>query len=115
MEVTFPHGSTKIFQLDLGFNREMIIPLDEFKLIEIGNKRISTDYLRFSTPSSFEDIENTTAFDTIKINRNYYLTGLTTNKLVKERLIGLLFFERFEFLILDCLNKAVYISENTIY
>jgi hypothetical protein len=115
IEVTFLHRTTKIFQLDLGFNGAMIIPLDEFKSIENGNKAVDTESLRFSTPSSFEDVENMTVLDSIKINRNYYLESLSANKLVKERLIGRLFFEHFEFLILDYLNKSVYISKNAFY
>ncbi len=41
------------------------------------------------------------------------LVHSSTNKLVKEPLIGRFFFEQFEFLILDYLNKAVYISKNS--
>ncbi len=115
VEVTLRDKNTKKFELDLGFNGMMIMPLKEFTLIEIGNKRIYTDSRRFSTPSSFEVVENTHAFDTIKINRNYFLTTITTNKLIKETLIGRLFFERFEFLILDYLNKSVYVSKKTFY
>ena len=88
IEVSFLHRTTKIFQLDLGFNGMMIMPLDEFNSLELGNKLIFTDFLRFSTPSSFEDIENTTALDTIKINRKDYWTSLSTNKMAKEPLIG---------------------------
>ena len=115
MEVTLRGKNIKIFQLDLGFNGMMMMPLEEFMPIEMGNKLMFFDSLRFSTPSSFEDLENTHALDTISIDRNYYLATLTTNKLVKETLIGRRFFERFEFLILDYLNKSVYVSKNTIH
>jgi hypothetical protein len=113
--VTLRNKTTRKFQLDLGFNGMMILPLREFTQIEIGNKGIYTDSSRFSSPSSFEVVENTHAFDTIKINRNYFLTTITTNKFIKETLIGRLFFERFEFLILDYINKSVYVSKNAFY
>ena len=115
IEVEFPNKGTKVFQLDLGFNGVMIMPLEEFRSIENGNKAVDTESLRFSTPSSFEDVANMTVLDSIKISRNYYLERLSTNKLVKERLIGRYFFEHFEFLILDYINRSVYISKNTFY
>jgi hypothetical protein len=115
VEINLRNISTKKFDLDLGFNGMMILPLKEFTQIEIGNKRIYTDSLRFSTPSSSEIVENIYALDTIKINQSFFLTTLITNKLIKERLIGRLFFERFEFIILDYPDKLVFVSKNMQY
>jgi hypothetical protein len=115
VEINLRNISTKKFELDLGFNGMMILPLKEFTQIEIGNKRIYTDSLRFSTPSSSEIVENIHAHDTIKINRSFFLTTLTTNKLIKETLIGRLFFERFEFIILDYPDRLVFVSKNMQY
>jgi hypothetical protein len=73
------------------------------------------DSFRFSTPSGFELVENRNVLDTVKIGQKYCWTILNANNSVKEKLMGFCFFERFDFLILDYLNKKVYISKNSLY
>jgi hypothetical protein len=114
IELEFLHKKTKTFQLDLGFNGMLIMPLEEFMSFEIG-KKIYADSFRFSTPSGFELVENRHVWDTVKIGQKLYFPGLDANKSVKEKLIGLRFFEQFKFSILDYVNKAVYISKKSFY
>lgn len=115
MELKFQHKKAQSFQLDLGFNGMLMMPLDEFIPFEVGNKPIYADSLRFSTPSGFKLIENRNAIDTIRINQKLYWVILDANKSVREKLVGLRFFERFEFLILDYVNRTVYISKKSFY
>jgi len=52
--------------------------------------------------------------DSIQIGRLYFNTPVTTNEKVREKLIGLRFFGDFNFIIIDYLNKAVYLSKKRI-
>jgi hypothetical protein len=71
VKLEFPHKKAKTFQLDLGFNGMLIIPLEEFVSFEVG-KRIYADSFRFSTPSGFELVENRNTWDTVKIGQKLY-------------------------------------------
>jgi hypothetical protein len=114
VELQFPHKKAQTFELDLGFNGMLIMPLEEFVSFEAG-KKIYADSFRFATPSGFELVENRQIWDTVKIGQKLYFPRLDANKSVKEKLIGLHFFEQFEFLILDYVNKSVYISKKSFY
>jgi hypothetical protein len=114
IELLFPNRKTQVFQLDLGFNGTLIMPLEEFGTFEAG-KKIFRDSFRLSTPSDFELVENMTVEDTVLVNQKLYWVFLNANKSVKYKLVGLGFFQRFEFLILDYLHNEVYISKKALY
>ena len=111
--VSFRNSVTEKLELDLGYNGWIIIPAEMAKPIFV-NKKIYTDSMRFSTPGSTAIIKNSVVADSIQIGRLYFNTPVTTNEKVREKLIGLRFFGDFNFIIIDYLNKAVYLSKKRI-
>ncbi len=97
--------------LDFGFNRDILLPSADFDKIVKGNDKIYTDSLVFTTPASHNAVEAIQASDSIQIQKKYFITGISTNKLATERLIGLPFFEQFDFVIFDYGNKVFYVSK----
>ena len=113
MMVRFRNSVTAKLELDLGYNGWIILPTDLAKPIFV-NKKIYTDSMRFSTPGGSAIIKNSVVADSIQIGRRYFDTPITTNEMVREKLIGLRFFGDFNFIIIDYLNKAVYLSKKRI-
>ena len=112
IEVSFRNNIKKKFDLDLGFNGCLILPAEEFRLLEADNtKGILTDSLRFSTPAGFQNIKNDFTADSIRIGGLQFLSLIATNKLVKDKLIGLDFFKHFEFVVIDYVSRKVYLSK----
>jgi hypothetical protein len=115
IEITFSNTVKKKFELDLGFNGSIIMPEDEFASITGTHTKVFNRLGKFSTPASAVTIESHYITDSIKAG-NYYFDShfvqpVSTNEMVKEKLIGLGFFKQFGFLIIDYKNKAVYLSK----
>ena len=115
IEVSFRNNSKEKFELDLGYNGSLIMPAREFASVTAGNKKTFTEARRFSTPAGASTVENTIVRDSIRVGRQHFATLISTNKLVKEKLIGLDFFNQFEFVVIDYINKAVYLSKKRLY
>lgn len=110
VDVAFGDNNIKRMAIDLGYNDDMLLPLSEFKAINESDK-IFIDSARFSTPASENIVKNLSAFDTVKINENWFFTMTSSNEMVKERLIGLKFFRKFDYVIFDFINKRIYIPK----
>ena len=110
IDVSFRNNIVKNVQLDLGFNGGILLPPKTFRQVAKGNSKFYKDSLRFSTPSHATIIEATHVFDTFKINRNQFSTLISSNEQARESLIGLGFFGQFRYVVIDYLNKAVYIQ-----
>lgn len=115
IDVAFRNNVIKTLQLDLGYNLSLIMPPNEVNEISRGNDKRYTKLLNFSTPSGSQEIETTQLIDSVLIDNNYYKCIISSNSLVKEALMGRLFLQQFEFIILDYLNKGVYVSKNRLY
>src|SRR3954447_13427242 len=98
VDVDFGDNNIKGMAIDLGYNDYMLLTLSEFKAINEPNK-IFIDSGRFSTPASANIINNLWAIDTVKINENWFVTMASSNEMVKERVIGLKFFRKFDYVI----------------
>jgi hypothetical protein len=96
--------------IDLGYNGELLMPLKEFNKISSQKKTFATP-AKFSTPGSDNVINRLSIFDTINIHHNWFLTIVSSNETIKERLIGLPFFMRFDFVIFDFINKQIYTAK----
>ena len=106
----FRNNVVEDVELDFGYNGSILLPTSDFLQITRGYINLIKRDLRFSTPGNNSDLENTLAFDTVRINKHAFKTVIYTNKLATEKLIGLAFFEPFEFVIFDYRNKLVYVS-----
>jgi hypothetical protein len=109
--VSFRNNITEEMDLDFGFNYDILLPNSDFDKITRGNNKAYKDSLGFSTPGSHHAVEVRHALDSIGIQKNYFFTNIATNKLARERLIGLPFFEHFDFVIFDYKNKLFYVSK----
>jgi hypothetical protein len=110
VEVSFRNHIVKDIQLDLGFNGGILLPPKTFRQVAKGNSMFYKDSLRFSTPSHATITETTHALDTFEINRNRLSTFISSNEQVRESLIGLGFFSQFKYVVIDYINKTVYIQ-----
>jgi len=115
IEVSFRNKIMEKFELDLGYNGSAILPVAEFEPIVAGNKKVYTAAKRFSTPAGAVTIDNTIAVDSIRIGHQPFIIAISTNKLVKEKLLGRNFFDQFEFIVIDYPGKAVYLSKKQLY
>ncbi len=110
VDVRFGNNVVKAMAIDLGFNGDFIMPREEFD--KLGNRsKAVADSARFSTPGSEKIVNNLMIFDTVNINRNWFYAFVSSNETVRERLIGLQFFRRFDFVIFDFVNKQIYLPK----
>jgi len=110
INVEFGNNIVKTMAIDLGFNGELMMPLKEFDKLSNRNRAISGP-ARFSTPGSNQNVNSLMIFDTVNINHNWFFAVISSNETVRERLIGLQFFRRFDFVIFDFINKRIYVPK----
>jgi hypothetical protein len=108
IDVMFENNVIKTMAVDLGYNGDLLMPLEEFNRISSQNE-IFTTPARFKTPASDNIINSLSIVDTININHNWFFAIVSSNENVKQRLIGLQFFRRFDFVIFDFIEKQIYI------
>lgn len=108
--VDFGNNNVKTMAIDLGYNGYMLMPLTEFNKIK-SSKKIFINLSRFATPSSENIINHLSVLDTVNIKHNWFFTVVSSNETAKERLIGLEFFKRFDYVIFDFINKHIYIPK----
>lgn len=112
LKVKFRNDIVLPVEIDFGYSGNIILPENEFEKIAVGNSRMYQDSTRFSTPTNSQRVEQKVGWDSISINDNFIQTYFSTNPLVKDALIGRRFFQQYEFVIFDYLNKSVYVSKN---
>jgi predicted aspartyl protease len=108
MRLGFKGGGTKLLQLDLGFNGGLLLPSKDFRQLTRGSLHIDTQMKQFSTPGSTNELKTSIVSDTVYIGKVPFATVVCANELASERLIGLGFFQHFEWLILDYKARRVY-------
>ena len=108
VEITLQNGASKRLQVDLGYNGDVILPLDEFKAISTGSNVFSRSD-RFMTPASGNQVKDLFLLDTVKINRNWFTELISSNELIKEHLAGIQFFQRFDVVVFDFLHRRIYV------
>jgi len=111
IEIIFSNGNQQRVGLDLGFNGDLILPATSFMLAIAPGKKTFMEKRNFSTPAGSSVVDDRTTRDRVQAGQQYFETLVSSNKLVKEKLIGLLFFKQFEFMVIDYINKAVYLSQ----
>ena len=114
IEISFSNGNQQRVGLDLGFNGDIILPAAAFMLAISPGKKTVMEKRKFSTPAGSGIVDDRTTHDRIRAGSQYFETLVSSNKLVKEKLIGLLFFKQFEFMIIDYINKVVYLSKKRL-
>jgi len=109
--VHFRNNITENIDVDFGFDDFILLPEPDFIKIIKGNDKTYKRAMQFSTPAKTDTLINTYAFDTISIQDNKFKTVFCSNEKASEKLIGLRFFEQFDFVIFDYPNKLFYISK----
>lgn len=110
IDIDFLNGKTKQAAIDLGFNWGILLPAKDFEEISTEGIKMYKDSLLFSTPGGTVTILSTEAMGSVQVNNEWYTTQISSNPKVNEKLVGLLFFRQFEYIILDYINHDVYIS-----
>jgi hypothetical protein len=113
LPVTFQNNKIEKIDVDLGYNRGVIVSQALFNEIDADNKAIVE-------PSEITSAAGTSKITLhrldkmiIKIGENTYTTSLRTNEKITKRtkLIGLEFFTQFKFVVIDFINKVIYLSK----
>jgi predicted aspartyl protease len=111
INVQFSNGIRHTLELDLGYNGFIIVPAEVFASVTGSNKKIQKDSMLFSTPADASIVETSMAADSIETGGRRLGTLISTNPMVKENLLGLQFFSRFAFIILDYPRQRIYVSK----
>jgi hypothetical protein len=110
LDVDFGRHNVKALAIDLGYNGDMILPSGDFKKACPSSKTFAR-VGKFMTPAGENIVDNISTIDTVKINHNWFVAEISTNKTVSERLIGLAFFRRFDYVIFDFVNERIYVPK----
>jgi predicted aspartyl protease len=110
LEVDFGENDINTMAIDLGYNGYMLLPPYDFKRVGSAAKTFVTPS-RFNTPTSNHVVNNLSVVDTVRINHHWFSTVISSNEAVKERLIGLSFFKRFDYVVLDFINQRMYVPK----
>ncbi|HTR31667.1 MAG TPA: hypothetical protein VMH27_20485 [Puia sp.] len=110
IDVELGKGVVKTAAIDLGYHGDIILPMEDFLAIRTANKKFSRPS-EFMTPASASVVNDLYFFDTIKLNNNWFHVMVSSNEKVKERLVGVEFFDRFDFVVFDFKNSKIHISK----
>lgn len=110
VSIDFGNNIVRSMAIDLGYNGDMLLPLRDFESIN-PSKESAVNIEKFSTPASENTVNIVSIFDTVSINHNWFFTIISSNKLVSERVIGLTFFKRFDYVIFDFIHERIYIPK----
>ena len=109
VDVYFGRNNIKALAIDLGYNGDMLLPDAEFETISPSNIIVRRG--KFMTPAGEKVVKNASVIDTVRINHNWFFAEISTNETVSERLIGLGFFRRFDYVIFDFVNERIYLPK----
>lgn len=110
INVKSARGLTQPMFVDLGFNGDLLVSEDDSMYLSSRNK-FSSEQMMLSTPSDTKIVSRLSAIDTVQISNHWFVTMLSTRKSSKDRLIGLQFFKRFQFIIIDFKNKKLLVPK----
>lgn len=110
IDVKFGNNVIKRMGIDWGYNGNLLLPLKDFNEINTTNKA-NIAPARFSTPASGEIVNRLSVLDTVNINHNWFLSIVSSSETVRERLIGLQFFRRFDYVVFDFINRRMYVPK----
>lgn len=108
--VDFGHDNIKSIAIDFGYDGDMLLPGGDFKSIPPSSKTFTRSG-KFNTPAGEKIVKNISVIDTVRINQNWFVAMISSNDLVAERLLGLAFFRRFNYVIIDFPNKRIYVPK----
>jgi hypothetical protein len=110
VNVDFGNNNVKTMAIDLGYNGDMLLPSVEFKTICSPSNTIVRPG-KIITPAGVKVVNNVSEIDTVRINHNWFFAEISTNETVSERLIGLAFFRRFDYVIFDFVDERIYLPK----
>jgi hypothetical protein len=115
VEVEIDHTHKEMFEVDFGYNGQLTLPIEPF------SKVTKNQYVRKAT--------GTSATVAGVVETKYYIYEhavlsfkgdthldfeITCSEVVKNKLLGTGFFSQFKFVILDFVNKKIYISKGKV-
>lgn len=110
VEVDFGEGIVEKLAVDLGYNRDLLLPMVGFQKISRG-RGVFSQPGTFSTPGSHATITQHAIIDTVNIGHDWYASLVSSHETVTERLLGLSFFRRFSYVIFDFVGKRIYVPK----
>jgi len=110
VKVRFGNDNVEKMHIDLGYNGYMLLPSRDFKSISKKSRTyVISD--KFNTPAQQNFVNNLSVVDTVAISHNFFVTQVSSNEKVQERLIVLSFFKRFDYVIFNFINERIYIPK----
>lgn len=115
IKIDFPFNITETAEMDLGADMDIIVSKKTIEKVDVENyrRKIKSDFMSVKgiTTTNFYFLKN----QTIKIDNNPYMATIYSNDLVNASFIGVGFFSRFKFIIIDYTDKNLYLSKDTRY
>ena len=111
IEALFENNVKETIDVDFGFNGTIILPKKVFDKIDINHKATS----KKGTTTSVTGTETTTKYildsTNLKVGEEKFNLTIRSTDNVSLKLMGLGFFSKFKFVILDYRDKKVYLSK----
>lgn len=110
VNVGLSNGLTQRMFVDLGFNGDLLVSQDDSTYL-LSKSKFVKGTVKLSTPSDTKIISQLLTFDTVKISNHWFGVSVSTTKSTNDRLIGLQFFRRFSFIIIDFKNRRLLVPK----
>jgi hypothetical protein len=113
LPINFQNNITKNIDVDLGYNKGVIVSPILFNKIDADNKATVEPSEITSTAGTSKITLHRLDKMSIKIGENTFTISMRTNEKITKRtkLIGLEFFAQFKFVVFDFINKTIYVSK----
>jgi predicted aspartyl protease len=114
VETLFDNNVKKTLEVDLGYGGYITVPKKVFDQIDPNHKAT----VKEGTTTTIAGTEKTTMYRledaTVKMGDNNFKGTLSSSDISKPKLLGLVFFSKFKFVIFDYLNKVLYVSNEQL-
>lgn len=118
VKVKMEDATSEVMDVDFGYNGAVILPLDKFTKLAKAKKN---SYVRKATgtATTLAGVRSTNYYvidhGILSFKDDTYLDfEIASSDIERNNLLGLGFFSQFEFVIIDYINKAIYLSKKKV-
>lgn len=110
----FDNNVRETMKIDLGYNGHFVMPKKDFDKIDNKQKAVikkgEITTLAGTKPTNFYILDNSM----IKLGTENIYSNIRSNDFITKKYIGVGFFSKYKFIVLDYLNKKLYISNEKL-
>jgi hypothetical protein len=109
-DLSFENNVQARVELDFGSNGGVSLKKEIFDKIDLNHKATASQSTSITAAGEQKITKYVLESTPFKLGDKTFSTSLYTNNLMNRNLLGMKYFEQFKFVILDYINKAVYVS-----